>query len=128
MFAGGFEMPEIRYCWRCGEDVPALTDDEVAVVLPLWKEAAQAAGLNSAFSVADFLRANPLCEKAHTAHERLTGRRLGTRCMQIFHKLSDFAPPCPNCGKPLRTTSAKQCLLCDWRRSVETGENASDAA
>ena len=112
-------MPEVRYCWRCGEDVPALTDDEVAIVQPLWQEAAKAGGLDSAFAVADFLRTNPLCDKAHAAHERLTGRRLGTRCIQIYHKLSDFGPQCPKCGKSLRTAKASQCLLCGWSKHTE---------
>jgi hypothetical protein len=109
-------MPELRYCWRCGTDVPALNEAEIAIILPLWAEAVRQAGVTSAFSVVDAMRSHPAFEHVNAEHQRLTGRGLGSRCLQPFHKLSDFGPGCPGCGKTLRTAQAKQCFACGWQR------------
>ena len=109
-------MTEVRYCWRCAEDVPALNEEEMSHLLPLWQEAVRAARVSSAFAVAHAIRTHPAFEKVAAEYERLTGRRFGTKCLQVFHKLSDFGPPCPACNRPLRSAEARQCLLCGWRR------------
>jgi hypothetical protein len=114
-------MPETRSCWRCGEDVPALTEAELAVIQPLWKEAVREAGASSAFALADAMRTHPAFERVNAEHQRITGRVLGSRCLQVFHKVSDFGPACPCCGKPLRTAKAGQCFLCGWRQQADLG-------
>jgi len=44
-------------------------------------------------------------------------KRNQERAREAFHQLSN-GPPCPQCGKPLRTSKAQQCFVCGW-----TGHN-----
>ena len=111
-------MPETRFCFRCGEDVPALTEDEVAHILPLWAQAVRRSGHGSAFDVIKASRTDPAFAEVAAEHERITGRGLGSRCLQAFHRLSDFGPACPSCGRSLRTAQARQCFSCGWRREA----------
>jgi hypothetical protein len=30
------------------------------------------------------------------------------------HKIDDYGPDCPSCGKPLRTIKAKYCVICGY--------------
>ena len=110
-------MPKNLYCWRCGEDVPALTETEMEYILPLWQKAVGAARIIGAFDIQIAARTMREFEEVRAEYEQMTGRGLGNRCLQIFHRLSDFGPPCPQCGKSLRTAEAGQCWLCGWRRN-----------
>ena len=45
-------------------------------------------------------------------YERITGFHETNWIALIHHRLSMYGPPCSNCGKPLRSLSAKMCGAC----------------
>ena len=49
-------------------------------------------------------------------YERLTGYRETNPRALYHHRVSLYGPPCPHCGKPLRTPKAKLCAACGTRR------------
>src|SRR5438067_1047089 len=50
-------------------------------------------------------------------HERLTGSRENGGNFW-HHRRGAFGPPCPKCGKLLRTPRASKCMECGTPRSV----------
>jgi hypothetical protein len=50
--------------------------------------------------------------------ERLTGERETQGGHFMHHRLANFGPPCPKCGKLLRTQRASKCMECGTPRSI----------
>ena len=52
---------------------------------------------------------------ACAAYERLTGFHETNSAAIFHHRLSIYGPPCPRCGRLLRTPEASFCASCGWR-------------
>jgi hypothetical protein len=109
------------YCWRCKQEVPVLNDDGAAILDSLYRgglvQARATSGVASEspsmITPRDYL--HPALAEFRRAYRDMTGEDLSPKCPLLHHKRSDFGPPCPACGKPLRSATASQCFLCGWK-------------
>jgi hypothetical protein len=91
---------KMLWCWRCKKDMPMLDDDEFERVSRL-------------FNMGKDIRSRELMfGEALREYERITGHHETNPNALYHHVLSMYGPPCPNCGKPLRTPRAKLCGSC----------------
>lgn len=117
-------MPEVLFCWVCGEAVPALPEAEAerldaligAVTLRLLGDPG---GLPAAPGRSIY--EPPAFEAASRECLGLTGRPLGTACRRPYHRAGDFGPPCPGCGRALRSARSRLCHVCGWREGRDEG-------
>lgn len=105
------------YCWRCDDEVPMLTETEYAPIMRLYGEClekAKAARRQAGKAVSD--PAVQECFQPVTAlYETVTGRPRVDPQEVMHHRLMLVAPPCMECGKPLRTRRARACAACGAR-------------
>lgn len=106
------------WCWRCKAWVHALDDSEYEPIAELAREnlvsVKEARSRGQTLSEAKSQYA-PLIE----AYEKLTGDK-GVDPEEIWkHRIRRYGPPCPACGKNLRTPIAKMCVECGWERSKQ---------
>jgi hypothetical protein len=104
------------WCWRCGQEMPMLGEEEIAEIARLYAEAVRPTPETKAGS-------EPRSMDEHFArvrrvYERLTGYVDCHQNAVIHHRLSLFRPPCRACGKPLRTPQAKHCAACGADRAI----------
>lgn len=88
----------ILWCWRCKTEVPMLDDKEWQSV---WDAHETATSQHHDGRPA-----------ALAAYERLTGYKEANFNALFHHRISDQGPPCPGCGKVLRTPVAYKCFEC----------------
>lgn len=104
------------YCWRCRADMPMLDETEWATIHPLLSR-----GLTDTMAERERTGA-PLStdllarhfKPALEAYECLTGFHETNGNALWHHRLSLYGPPCPSCGKLLRTPQARYCPVCGW--------------
>ena len=111
-------MPRTIYCWRCRKDIPMLTEEEWQLVSPyLTKSIEQIKRYRQEHgcSLAE-ATAKGFGEDALAVYEKITGFKEINAHALFHHRLSLYGPPCPSCGKPLRTPQAR-CVA--PRRSTE---------
>ncbi len=107
-------MSRLLFCWRCGIDVPMLTDEEWEQVLPLLQgtiKDIQAFRARNGVSLKD-AENESFGQAAREKYEQLTGLRETNVHAIWHHRASMYGPPCKSCGKPLRTPQAKLCAGC----------------
>ena len=85
---------KVLWCGRCKMDVPMLDEDEFALV---WAK----------FESSSWSR-----EAALEEYERLTGYKETIFNAMFDHRICKYGPPCPKCGKVLRTPIAYKCFEC----------------
>jgi hypothetical protein len=56
-----------------------------------------------------------ISDMACAVYERLTGVHETNPNAIYHHRLSLYGPPCPSCGRLLRTPRASFCASCGWR-------------
>jgi hypothetical protein len=85
----------IQWCWRCKANVPMVDDSEWS---RMWSghESRQATDKQAVLD----------------EYERLTGYKETNYNALFHHRISDHGPPCPRCGKVLRTPVAYKCFEC----------------
>ena len=113
------------WCWRCKANVPMLTEEEFAVISKVntgciesvqdWRREHNA-GLHEVH-LDDFFR------PVEDAYEKMTGVRAHHNCI-MHHRILIYGPPCPCCGRVLRTERASKCFECGYvvRPSGELAE------
>jgi hypothetical protein len=118
----------VLWCWRCGMELPMLDDDEWAVIQRAWtltRSPGEALAILAREAGARGLppprpvpretgglarRLWPLS----AAYEMFTGVAGTNPNAVAHHRVSIYGPPCPECGKPLRTPRARCCAACGW--------------
>ena len=106
-------MPQSLWCWRCQRDVPMLTESEFQRV---WGELAaehpNSGDLDQGLRILES-RIDP--ERFQTvvdSYEAITGvREIDVRTL-LHHRVDLYGPPCAQCGRALRTSTASQCVEC----------------
>ncbi len=86
---------KLQWCWRCKMDIPMVDDAEWSQVWAAY-QSVQPDGRQAALN----------------EYERLTGFRETNVNALFHHRISAHGPPCPRCGKVLRTTVAYKCFEC----------------
>lgn len=86
---------QMLWCWRCQTEVPMLDEEEFALL--------QA-------KMCRFSRAN--LQAALAEYQRLTGVSESNVNVIWHHRIAQYGPPCPGCGKVLRTPVAYKCFEC----------------
>jgi hypothetical protein len=89
-------MAETIYCWRCAMDVPMLDDAEFDA-------------LNAILSDTDDPDRD---QKALDFYVSITGFQETNLNAVAHHHIAIYGPPCPKCGRRLRTPRAKFCADC----------------
>lgn len=93
---------KMLWCWRCKIEVPMLDDEEFKRASSLrWTGTGDLWGRQFG--------------KVLREYERITGFRETNINAFFHHAVSLYGPPCPNCGKPLRTPKARLCGFCMHR-------------
>lgn len=88
---------KILWCWRCKKDVPMLEDDEWILLDKILHDKKRHSDPRP-LMLAEF--------------ERLTGYTETCFNALFHHVISGHGPPCPQCGKVLRTQVAYKCFEC----------------
>jgi hypothetical protein len=107
-------MAKTLYCWRCRTDAAMLDEHEWESVRALLvKRLEQIMELRQAhgMSLEEATRASD-DTPALVLYGRLTGFQANSVDALWHHRLSLFGPPCPACGRPLRTPRATRCVEC----------------
>lgn len=81
---------KVLWCWRCKMKLPMLDESEFALVESKTRQEA----------LAEF--------------NRLTGFNETNINAVWHHRISLYGPPCPQCGKVLRTPVAFKCFECGY--------------
>ena len=114
------------YCWRCEREIPMLEEHEWTRIAPL---------LTNHIDKVKFIRQRQSCDlktarqiagqEACDLYFEITGYR--ETCFEAIwhHRLSDFGPECPRCGRLFRTPKASFCVNCGLKRE-ELNEKDAD--
>jgi len=106
---------KVLYCWKCREEKPLLEEEEWAVMEELLRiglEATKRYREEHGSSLAD-TPISPTYREAVIEYRKMTGFHEADPDVIWHHRLSDYGPPCKNCGKPLRSSSARRCFECE---------------
>lgn len=121
-------MVKLLWCWRCRMEIPMLEVDEWAVLMEaqrasrtslgeamaiLEREARQR-GLPAPEPFPEGSKLNPYTYHLLAGYRMFTGFEETNANAVQHHVVSYHGPPCPVCGKPLRTPQAKLCAACGW--------------
>ena len=106
---------KVLWCWRCKMNVPMLDEQEFSEILRLSGEAMRALRERAPSNIQlervplrDYFR--PVAE----AYEGITGFREENPNAIMHHRISMYGPPCPRCGKVLRTATSHKCFECGF--------------
>jgi hypothetical protein len=118
------------YCWRCCEVVPMLDEEEFARVSQLYSEGMRATKefrQKHSLPLAD-ASFDDQFRPVRDEYERLTGWKDMHQSAVIHHRISLYGPLCPECGKPLRSPSARFCAGCGYKRKPNQVEGTATSA
>ena len=97
---------KVQWCWRCKMDLPMLDDQEFTRIRRVAHEAyEQLSGPAAKVSVFRTML---------DEYNRLTGFGETNINAVWHHRISIYGPPCPRCGKVLRTPIAYKCFECGF--------------
>ncbi|WP_264549822.1 hypothetical protein [Flavobacterium sp. N2820] len=96
------------WCWRCKMEIPMLNEEEYIIASKLYGESFQKmkTGLSRKESFKPML----------DYYNEITGFGETEPNAIMHHRISQYGPPCENCGKPYRTPQASFCASCGNKR------------
>lgn len=106
----------VLWCWRCKMNIPMLDEDEYAVISELYSQGIRA---TQEFRKKHNLPLDkiPIADRflpLLAEYEKMTGFRETVPNAIMHHRISIYGPPCPCCGKVLRTDRAFKCFECGY--------------
>jgi len=107
-------MPTLQYCWRCRIEVPMLDEAEWAELAPFLSpiiNRIQSYREQTGASLSDATKLG-YEQPALAKYFELSGFRESNVNALWHHRLSQHGPPCPHCGKLLRTNRSARCVEC----------------
>lgn len=116
----GMTAVKVLWCWRCKMDIPMLDDVEFERVRSIGQECARDTKefrrkYNLPLSAIDLAtRFRPMLDE----YEKITGFRETNPNAVWHHCISQYGPPCANCGHILRTPVASKCFECGHVRKL----------
>ena len=99
----------MQWCWRCKIEVPMLDDDEFEKAQLLYSE-----GLKNIKG--NLNKRQKQFKNLLEFYFELTGYHESEPNAIMHHQISQYGPPCEDCGKPYRTPNAKFCAACGHKR------------
>ena len=120
-------MTVTLWCWRCRKDVIMLEPHEWGVIQEarragrtylevLEREAARVPGRSFTHLAANASPEDKRLAYLVLAYELFAGEREFSGRIKEHHQSTLHGPPCAACGRPLRTTQARQCASCGATR------------
>ncbi|MCE5280225.1 MAG: hypothetical protein ABFD92_12635 [Planctomycetaceae bacterium] len=115
------------WCWRCRKMVPMLDEHEYAEVESTLKKY-QALFPSVRDDQKEYNRMlREMEDKLEDIHRRIIGKRPKDTDTVIHHRASIYGPPCPSCGKELRTPAASRCFECGWKKEQDPSTQPSSS-
>jgi len=108
----------MMWCWRCGQEMPMLDEDEFEQVGALMSQGVRAAKEfreEHGIPLKD-VNLQDRFKPALDLYEEITGFRETNPKAIWHHRISHHGPDCTSCGRPLRTPDARHCAECGARR------------
>lgn len=99
---------QVLWCWRCRMEVPMLDDEEFKIVSSLYSESFR----NQLEEISIEKRFKEMLDYYYL----ITGFKETNPNAIMHHCISQYGPPCKNCGKPYRTSNASFCAACGNKR------------
>jgi hypothetical protein len=99
-----------QWCWRCKMNVPMLDDEEFEQIRRVAEETAEQNSGTLPAGASKLWRAKAMLDR----YNRLTGFGETNINAVWHHRTSIYGPPCPRCGKVLRTPIAYKCFECGF--------------
>ena len=96
------------WCWRCKMEIPMLDEEEYAIAYKLYGEAFKRR--KSGMTREEGFK--PLLDY----YKKVTGFKETEPNAIMHHRITQYGPPCENCGKPYRTPKASFCAACGNKR------------
>lgn len=110
---------KMRWCWRCGMDVPMFDSEEFERIHEKLSECMRSVGDARRRGISTTGGMDAVFAPFRELHEEMTGWPDMHHNAVWHHRLSMLGPDCPGCGKPLRTPRAKLCPMCGWKKAAE---------
>src|SRR5215510_14944825 len=107
-------MSQQAYCWRCQIEIPMLDEAEWAQLAPLLSHVNDRVKTyrERTGSSLEVALKQGIQRIALDKYQELTGFRETNFNALWHHRLSNYGPPCEECGKLMRTTVARFCAEC----------------
>lgn len=96
------------WCWRCQMEIPMLDEEEFASAHKLYMKSL----LRTKSDLSNDDHFKPLLDY----YKNLTGFDETEPNAIMHHRISQYGPPCDQCGKPYRTPKATFCTACGNKR------------
>ena len=114
----------IQWCWRCRREVPMVDEAEWELIERAEEEGFELVEaerrrrglprLPPVELVDPSLRHFEDLRAMLAMYRLLTGHEVGFMAAVYDHRMSRHGPPCPECGKPLRSRRARYCAACGF--------------
>jgi hypothetical protein len=101
---------EILWCWRCKMELGMLNEEEFKIASQLYNDCMRISNSSATDMKSRF---KPLLDY----YNSITGEEETNPDAIMHHRISQYGPPCENCGKPYRTPQASFCAACGNKRS-----------
>ena len=107
---------KVQWCWRCKKNVPMFNEEEYEIISKLYTDGlvVSKSYMKQQNAPVNQIPFSELYCLLIDTHEKMTGVRETNHDEIRKHRILDYGPPCPSCGKILRTPNAGKCFECGF--------------